>query len=251
MPHQATLLPIGDPFIELTTVDSTNNYAMAQVQNGVARHGAAYFAWQQTAGKGQRGKTWTTIAGENVILSVILEPGELLGGDSFYLSATIANACYDFFTKYAGDEIKIKWPNDIYWRDRKTGGILIENILRNNRVTYSIVGIGLNINQTIFDRKLGNPASLKQITGRSYNPVELAKELCFILNNHYCQLATGRRVIIDYYNGHLYKVNQQVKLRKGNVVFDTVIKGVSSRGTLITRDAVEREFNVGDVELVL
>jgi BirA family biotin operon repressor/biotin-[acetyl-CoA-carboxylase] ligase len=251
LPHQAILMPIGDPFIELTTVDSTNNYAMAQVQNGTANHGTAYFAWQQTAGKGQRGKTWTTETGKNLILSVILEPADLLSGDSFLLSAAVANACCDFFRNYAGDESKIKWPNDIYWRDRKTGGILIENIIRNHRLTYSIVGIGLNINQTAFSSELVNPVSLKQITGESYNPLYLAKELCIVLNTHYNRIQTARPGIIEHYNSNLYKLDSQVKLRKANTVFETTIKGVSSLGRLVTKDAVDREFNFGEVEWLL
>ena len=114
LPHQATLLPIGYPFEELPRVDSTNNYAMAQVQKGNANHGSVYFAHNQTAGKGQRGKSWTTNAGENLILSVVLQPHKIKPAESFYLSAAIATACYDFFKKYAGIETRIKWPNDIY-----------------------------------------------------------------------------------------------------------------------------------------
>ena len=256
-------MPLGDPFIELTTVDSTNNYAMAQVQIGTGHHGTAYFAHEQTAGKGQRGKTWTTMPGENLILSLILKPRQLSTGDSFLLSATIANACYDFFTKYAGDEIKIKWPNDLYWRDRKTGGILIENVIRNEYINLSIVGIGLNINQTTFGNLI-HPVSLKQITGKSFNPVELAKELCFFLDDHYNRLEAyckekqfGAKnekpgaTILEYYSGNLYKRNSRVRLRKGNVVFETTMKGVSDRGNLITEDVMVREFTFGEVEWIL
>jgi BirA family biotin operon repressor/biotin-[acetyl-CoA-carboxylase] ligase len=251
LPHHAILLPIGDPFIELTTVDSTNNYAMAQLQNGVAVHGAAYFAYAQTAGKGQRGKSWTTNPGENLILSVILQPIDLNPADSFFLSATIANACYDFFKIYAGPDTKIKWPNDIYWRDRKTGGILIENIIRQNSLAWSIVGIGLNINQIRFDEELLNPISLKQITGNTYEPVVLAKELCTFLTNHYLRMQTHKIAIMEDYNSNLYKLNNLVKLRKGNMAFDTMVKGVSSSGRLITYDTISREFDFGEVEWIL
>jgi BirA family biotin operon repressor/biotin-[acetyl-CoA-carboxylase] ligase len=113
------------------------------------------------------------------------------------------------------------------------------------------VGIGLNINQTLFSTDLVNPASLKQITGTSYNPVHLAKELCIFLNNHYNRLQTARPLIIEYYNNNLYKLNSQVKLRKANMVFETTIRGVSSLGSLITEDAVGREFTFGEVEWIL
>lgn len=251
MPHQAAHLPIGDPFIELPTVDSTNNYAMAQVQKGLANHGTAYFAHNQTAGKGQRGKSWTTNRGENLILSVVVQPIQLKPADTFYLSATIATACYDFFKNYAGSDSSIKWPNDIYWCDRKAGGILIENILRRNFWSYAIVGIGLNINQTQFAKELPNPVSLKQITGNTYDPVTLAKELCSFLEIHYQKLLADPGKIIDHYNSNLYKLNESVRLKKQNTIYETTLKEVSTAGKLITRDTIVREFDFGEIEWII
>jgi BirA family biotin operon repressor/biotin-[acetyl-CoA-carboxylase] ligase len=115
---------IGQRLIILPSIDSTNNYAMGQANAGLAGHGTVYFALEQTAGKGQRGKSWITTVGENIMMSVVIEPQSLKINDQFLLSAAIALGCYDFFKSYAGDEISIKWPNDIYWRDRKAGGYL-------------------------------------------------------------------------------------------------------------------------------
>ncbi len=83
----------------------------------------------QTGGKGQRGKTWQTGNGENIAISIIIEPKHLQVAEQFNLSVAVALGCYDFFSAYAGDETFIKWPNDIYWRDRKAGGVLIENVI--------------------------------------------------------------------------------------------------------------------------
>ena len=138
--------PIGKPFIELPTVESSNNYATRQVQAHLAGHGATWFAYNQTKGKGQRGNTWTTHPGQNIILTTVIEPIHLKLADQFILSAAVAVACYDFFSSYALDETSIKWPNDIYWKDRKAGGILIENILQGTDWKYAIVGIAININ---------------------------------------------------------------------------------------------------------
>ena len=95
--------------------------------------------------------------------------------------------------KYAGDETKIKWPNDLYWQDRKAGGILIESIVRSRESgvgswEWAIIGIGININQTTFPDDLPNPVSLKQITGKNFDPVELAKELCGLLDKRFTEL---------------------------------------------------------------
>ncbi|MGZ5134547.1 MAG: biotin--[acetyl-CoA-carboxylase] ligase [Flavitalea sp.] len=250
LPHQATLLRIGDPFIELPTVDSTNNYAMGQVQKAMAKHGTVYFAHNQTAGKGQRGKSWTTKPGENLILSVVIVPIELTLFDTFYLSAGITIACYDFFKNYAGEETSIKWPNDLYWRDRKAGGILIENVIRNDVWKYSIIGIGININQTEFPSELVNPISLKQITGSGYHTVQLAKELCTQLERRYQFLKKEKTGLLSIYNQNLYKRDQRVKLKKTNIIFETIVSGVSSTGKLITRDTMEREFGFGEVEWI-
>jgi BirA family biotin operon repressor/biotin-[acetyl-CoA-carboxylase] ligase len=252
--------PIGTPFIELQSVDSTNKYAMqlvhsANLPNGQApEHGAVYFAHEQTSGKGQRGKTWTSETGANIAMSIILNPYPLKVTEQFSLSSCVAVSVHQFFSKYAGDETSIKWPNDIYWRDRKAGGILIESVVRSHMSSgsnweWAIVGIGININQTSFPADLPNPVSLKQITGKNFNPVDLAKELCAVFEKNYRLLLGGSPgIIFNYYQEHLYKKGQLVKLKKGSRVFESTIKGVSANGQLITENAMEELFSFGEVE---
>ena len=166
-------MPLSDTnFVILDVVHSTNNYAMENVHARMAKHGKAYFSTNQIAGKGQRGKVWEAEKGQNIALSIVLEPSMLSIVQQFRLSTVVSLACFNFLSKYAGEETSIKWPNDIYWRDRKAGGVLIENILQGKDWKYSVVGIGININQTIFDPALPNPVSLKQITGKTFDPVE-------------------------------------------------------------------------------
>ena len=155
-------------FTVLASVDSTNNYAMGQVHAGLAKHGEAWFAREQHSGRGQRSKQWVTQPGENIILSTVVEPF-LLIQQQFALSAAIALACHRFFSKYAGEETKLKWPNDLYWRDRKAGGILVENVLKGQDWKFAIAGMGININQTSFPDHLTYPVSLKQITGKTFD----------------------------------------------------------------------------------
>ena len=173
--------PIGLPFTELTEVDSTNIYAMNQVKTNLAVHGAAFLAQKQWAGKGQMGKVWEAETGQNILLSVVLEPKKLVFGglalEPSVVSMLVAVGCFNFFVTYAGDETRIKWPNDIYWRDRKAGGILIENIVRGTVWTWTVIGIGLNINQTQFSNEAGNPVSLKQITGKHWDLKAMQKKL--------------------------------------------------------------------------
>jgi len=241
---------IGQPFIELQTVDSTNNYATALVHEGMAQHGTVVFAHHQTAGRGQRSKSWFTGTGNNLALSVVVQPFGLPLSNLFLLSMATAVGVWRFFAEYAGAETKIKWPNDLYWNDRKAGGILIENSLAGTEWKHAIVGIGININQPFFEG-FSQAVSLQQITGKEYDVVELAKSLCHYLQQSYELLTTNQKEIIAQYHQQLYKRNSVVKLKTGSRVFETYIKGVNSSGQLVTGQAVEELFSVGEVEWLL
>ncbi len=189
------------PFVELSEVDSSNNYAMRQVQADLAEHGTTVFASYQNQGKGQRGKSWNAAAGENIMMSCILEPSFLLVDNQFFLNIVVSLGCYDFFNINAIDKTSIKWPNDIYWGDRKAGGILIENVLQGNVWRFSIAGMGLNINQTTYPADVPNPVSLKQITGKRYDVINCAKELCVHLENRWQMLKAGKEIqLLEEYN---------------------------------------------------
>lgn len=151
MLHHFARNPIGSPFIELQSVDSTNNYALTQAHAGLAQHGSAFFAHEQVSGKGQRGKNWSSGIDTSVILSILINPAPLQISQQFQLSACVAVSVHQYFFQLMGDDTTIKWPNDLYWQDRKAGGILIESIIRpQNEISqwaWAVAGIGININQ--------------------------------------------------------------------------------------------------------
>jgi BirA family biotin operon repressor/biotin-[acetyl-CoA-carboxylase] ligase len=241
---------IGQDFIVLNSAESTNNYALDRLHANLAAHGAAYFALEQTKGKGQHGKTWNSAPkGSDIILSVVLDSSSISIHQQFLLSAMVAVSVHNFFSKYAGDETKIKWPNDLYWNDRKAGGILIE-FLKNRK--WAVAGIGININQTKFPEQLKNPVSLKQITGKEFDAVELAKELCTYLQKGYESLQKGEfKNIIEAYNLLLYKRSQTTKLKKGNAVFSASINGVNKTGELLVSDCMYETFKFGEIEWII
>jgi BirA family biotin operon repressor/biotin-[acetyl-CoA-carboxylase] ligase len=246
-------LPIGHAFIQLESVDSTNNYAMGQATAGVLSHGSLVFAHDQWAGKGQRGRAWTSQPGENIILSAVLEPVALPAAAGFSLSAAVALACHDLFSHYAGIEAaSIKWPNDLYWNDRKAGGILIDNHFKADRWLYAIAGMGININQVTFPPEARNPVSLRQITGKTFDSLQLARELGAFLDKRYTQLVTGGSALqLRHYNDRLYARGREVRLKKENAVFSTTVQGVTANGQLVTKDVLERHFNFGEVEWLI
>jgi BirA family transcriptional regulator, biotin operon repressor / biotin---[acetyl-CoA-carboxylase] ligase len=228
---------IGEPFIELSEVDSSNNYAMRQVQAHLAVHGSTWFAHYQNAGKGQRGKIWNASPSENIMMSVVLDTSAISIGNQFVLNFAASLACFDLFNKYAIDKTCIKWPNDIYWGDRKAGGVLIENVLSGEKWKFSVVGIGININQTLFPEGLKNPVSLKQITGNTFDVIHLAKELCYYLNLRWKQLIEKKyKMLLDEYQAQLYKKNEITTFRNGSSLFTASVKGISEKGELIVEE---------------
>ena len=224
---------------------------MGKVHAGLASHGMAWFAHEQTAGKGQRGKTWTSEPGMNIALSLVLEPRTLAANQQFYLSAAIALACMDFFSHYAGTATVVKWPNDLYWRDRKAGGILIENVFQGSLWKYAVVGIGININQIDFEPDLAHPVSLKQITGNEFDVELLARSLYQqVLDAASALSADAFESILSRYNRHLYKQGTLVQLKQESNAFETFLIGVNGQGQLETIDSELRKFDFGSVEWI-
>ena len=243
---------IGEPFNILPTTDSTNNHAMNEARLGQTSDGAAYFALDQYQGKGQRDKTWNSKPGENIILSVIKDCSGFHLNNQFQLSVAVALACFDFFSAYAGDETRIKWPNDIYWRDRKAGGILIENMVKSDRWGKAIIGMGININQTSFDKMEGKPVSLKQITGKTFDPISLAKELCQHLEHRFLVLENKPfDQLLSAYNDQLYKKDELVPFKRNNIQFQAKVNGVDKDGHLLIMHGVEERIRFGEITWLL
>lgn len=236
----------------LDSVGSTNNYAMAEVHAGLATHGMAWFAKEQHAGKGQRGKKWIANPGENIMMSIVIEVNPVFGGFPFMFNMVIANACHYFLNNYCDAPIKIKWPNDLYINDRKAGGILIENIYRGSLWKWAVVGIGMNINQQEFPPELNNATSVKLASGKDHDAIELGRRLHRqVLEAVALTKRTALPEIINYYNEHLFKRGEPVKLRRENMLFETTIDSVNEKGQLLSYDTIPRHFEFGEIEWVL
>lgn len=243
---------VGEPFYKLCEVDSTNNYAMRQVQAQMAEHGATWFAQHQNAGKGQRGKAWEAGFGENIIMSCVLEPDFLVIDNQFLLNATVALACFDFFNIYTNGDTSIKWPNDLYWKDRKAGGILIENLVQGKEWRFAVAGIGININQTLFSANLPNPVSLKEITGKSFDVVVLAKQLCKCLNYRWEQLSNREHdILLQEYSARLYKLGKTTAFKRNDEMFNAVITGVNKLGELLIDSGERSSLAYGSADWVV
>jgi BirA family biotin operon repressor/biotin-[acetyl-CoA-carboxylase] ligase len=211
---------LGAPLIELSTIDSTNIYAMAQIKAGLAKSGSCYTADFQTNGKGQHGRVWESTKGQNLLCSYILELNTLdalknwTPADQIGFSAAIALGARAFFAAFAGSETKIKKPNDIYFSDRKAGGILIENLVRGQEWTWAVIGIGMNINQTEFSPAAlnsvsSNPISLQEITNQSWDVKKMQQHLSEALNNAIQDwLQFGEEATLKTLEQHIIELDQ-------------------------------------------
>jgi BirA family biotin operon repressor/biotin-[acetyl-CoA-carboxylase] ligase len=237
------------PFIILSAVDSTNNYAMAKLHAGTIQSGSCFHAIEQSAGKGQRGKCWMGKKGENITMSVCVQP--VHREFPFLLPAAMALGCYDFIKEFNVENVFVKWPNDVYISDKKAAGILIENIFLGVHWEWAVVGTGVNVNQDDFGTLSGKAISLKEATGSTFDVIFESRRLHKMLLAR-LDWMTGRSSgeIMEAYNSVLYKKDQEVRLKMGAAVFSTVISHVDINGGLVTKDTMERNFAVGDVIFV-
>lgn len=243
---------IGYPFIELDYVDSTNSYAMSEVHAGKALHGIAYMAYCQNEGRGQRGNQWQALAGENITLSIVLKPPTNYQHQPFLCSMALAVSVYQFLKTYIGEEVSIKWPNDIYWQNRKIAGILIENSYHGNRWEWAIGGIGININQTVFKGLEHKAVSLRQITGKTWELVSLAKELCAIIDDIWeTWQQQGSTWLVTIYNEALFYKDKIHFFKRDNIQFEAKVIGVGVMGNLILQHSIVEHFMHKDVEWII
>jgi len=245
-------MPIGEPFVQLFEVESTNNYAITQVQASLAGHGCTWLAHSQTNGKGQRGKVWLGEPGKNIAMSILIDTSALSMADQFALSAMVALCCHNIFFAEAMGHTTIKWPNDIYWKDRKAGGILIENIVLGKQWKYAVVGIGLNINQTVFHPSLSNPVSLAQITGKRFNVPAMAQQLCADIELKWQQLLTqGNLLLFAGFQSAMYKLNEIARFKMGGAEITAKIIGVDSTGALLLYTGQTISVGAGQLQWVI
>ncbi len=236
-------------WIELDTVNSTNNYAMELIRDKKAKNGMAVFSAHQTDGKGQRGKAWKDEAGESLSCSFIIEPAVYGLKNHFHLIALTASAIRKVVEATIRIPVHIKWPNDIYVGDQKAGGILIESVTRGKDWKYAVIGFGINVNQKLFDEALPNPVSLKQLTGKNYDIKRLAEDCLNILIKDLQQRTYPE--ILSHYSKYLYKVNQTVSLHTPSGILTDTLKGITEDGLLMIGETTLQIFAPGDVQWIL
>ena len=233
------------------SIDSTNSKALQLASVHHAPEGSVVIASFQDKGRGQRGNEWHSRAGENLLMSVILYPSFLSAKKIFLLNQVIALAVYDVVAMYCNQKINIKWPNDIMVNDKKIAGILIENSFRGDEIANSVAGVGLNVNQKLFDDFNLRATSLAILAAENYKLPEVAKTLQNKIEFWYSSLKQGNFQLIDeFYHGRLYRHNEFSKYKiKNETVFGT-IRGVNDTGKLIFEKEGGEVFKLDNKEIV-
>lgn len=208
-------------FIEQT--NSTNTLLKELIAKG--QEPEFIYAGYQTAGRGQTGNSWESEKGKNLICSILLPPNKNL----YFLNIAVSVAILRLFD----EPLTIKWPNDIYWKDKKLAGILLENAIIGNEVKYTIAGIGLNVNQTEFVSDAPNPVSLKQISGKEYAIDPLMQDL---LEAVHTVLNEPEEAVWSEYKAHLYRREGYWPFADQNGTFEAQIEDVLPSGEIVLRD---------------
>ena len=242
----------------LNVIDSTNRYTRDEAQTLWNEAGEckiiAITARHQTAGRGQRGNIWTSAAGENLLLSILVRPGESLKvTEQFLLSQAVALALHDTMKEY-GICTQLKWPNDIYAENKKLAGILVELYYSGTFIEQAIIGIGVNVNQCKFPAMDRIPVSMRLLKEEEYAIDTILCDLLNKFNNRYTQLCDniGEAIACEY-NSLLLGIGKEHQFIDSSGEFTAVIEGAEPCGRLIlrTKDGGTRTYAFKEVEMVL
>ncbi|MGD9492904.1 MAG: biotin--[acetyl-CoA-carboxylase] ligase [Bacteroidales bacterium] len=227
-------------------VESTNQWAMSQVNEVLNNELHIFSAAFQSAGRGQGDHTWESETGENILMSILLKNPAVKVADQFVLSQIIAVAAHNYVSaELPGAEVSIKWPNDIMVDSRKIAGILIENSLKGNDILATVIGIGVNVNQIHFTGDLQAAVSLEMIDGKKRDiETEINKLTGAFLTSYENFLALGAEKTFWSYDGRLFGVGTDQNFKLGDDILKCRILGSEPNGQLRLKmpDGNERKF---------
>jgi BirA family biotin operon repressor/biotin-[acetyl-CoA-carboxylase] ligase len=217
----------------LDKTDSTNNYLREYLKKEPLPEGSVIVADYQTGGRGQTGNSWESSPGKNLLFSLVLYPECIVAHQQFVLSQIASLAVKETLDAYT-NHISIKWPNDIYRQDKKICGILIENDLTGTTIHRSLIGIGINLNQTVFESSAPNPVSLTQITGKVYDKRDVLNRFLRIFYAYYLLVLQEKFTEIkDAYMQALYRKEGYHPFSDPEGVFFARIYDIETTGHLL------------------
>lgn len=239
--------------IHLKATTSTNNYLKELLLTENKDEYTVVSVDLQTAGRGQQGNGWESEEGKNILSSMVVFPVSVHANEQFIISQIVSLAVKDILSKYT-DNITIKWPNDIYWKEKKISGILIENNLMEEHISQSVMGIGININQEQFISNAPNPVSLKQITSKEYDKEAILRQIVEQLISYFEKLKSKDTTDIIYnYKQSLFRREGFHLYNDGKNDFKARIKDIEPSGLLVleTEEGTFHHFAFKEVKFIL
>ncbi len=242
---------VGKTLIFLPKCHSTNDIAAELFEKGLISAGTVVMTDHQIAGKGQRGNTWESSSGLNLTFSLVQMPDFLKPEQNFYLNIVTSLALTDVLLDLA-EPFTIKWPNDLYYHQKKIGGILIENSILSGKISSSVIGIGLNVNQVHFTG-LENAISLYQVFSRAFDLNEMLNLVVKSLDIRWMDLSTHKfeSLKTDYLN-RLYGYRQIIKFQINGQTTEGRIEGIDQVGRLMVGiDGEMKKFNFQEIKFLI
>ncbi len=240
--------------VKLDAINSTNQFLKELVKSNDVDNWTVVITEYQTSGRGQMQTKWTSEKNKNLLFSVLIRFNELNANHQFYMNCAISLGIYKALTKHKIEGLTIKWPNDILAGNKKIAGILIENTLVKDSIKYTVVGIGLNVNQTGFPVLLPNATSMKLLLNKDFNRDLLLKEIVDNLK-YYINFIEKKEFIFlkEQYEKVLYKIGitHSFESNKGNT-FTAKIIGINQQGKLLVKQDNEdiNEYNFKEIKFL-
>lgn len=238
--------------IHLTEINSTNDYIKPIAEQLDDNELCIVSADYQTKGRGNAGNHWESEKGKNLLFSLAIKPLGFPASKQFNLSMAGALALKDVVSSISND-ISLKWPNDIYWKDRKLAGTLIETTIKGKYLSTIIWGVGLNVNQETFTSDAPNPVSLLNITGKEFSTESLLQKIAERFQVRYNQALLGEKEIREEYMDSLYRKKGIYTFLDSKGEFNASVEGISEHGHLILRDKEDnlREYDFKEVKYII
>ncbi|MGJ8594009.1 MAG: biotin--[acetyl-CoA-carboxylase] ligase [Aquaticitalea sp.] len=241
------------PIIKLDAIDSTNSYLRQLSVNEPIADYTVVVANHQTKGRGQMGTQWSSQASKNLTVSVFKKISFLRIDQNFYISMAVSLSLLKALESFQINNLKVKWPNDILSDTKKLAGILIENVIKQNQLQASIIGFGLNVNQTEFS-ELPNASSLRLVSGKTFDLDEVLQEILKQFEIHFNILKNGQLDLLkNEYEKHLFRKDKPSTFKDVHGdLFAGIILGVSTFGNLKVQieDSIVKEFDLKEIALL-
>ncbi len=244
---------IGKPHYYFETIDSTNDYALEWISKSSPSEGTAISAGFQSRGRGQIGRTWEGSKDVNIYTSIILKPTFLKVRDLFLLNQSISLGVSAAIEELVNFPVSIKWPNDVLIKDKKVCGILIQNLLEGMFIQYSIVGIGINVNQTSFPPSLPHATSLF-LEKDLYFDLHHCRKVIFGCVEYYYNFLKEKNYsdIQKNYKDNLYGLGKNCSFENMGKTIQGIIEGVDETGKLkVNSQGKLKHFSHHEIKMLL